>query len=169
MRIEIATIRDKGLRVTDSLRPGDDLLLDEAARFEEPLAYDVAFQRDGEKVVAAGTVKTRLALRCVRCLEDYEQKVDSSFNVVLFPAHQIQLTSTSLSSDDMEYIFYQDDQIDLDKLLVEQVNLNIPYNPICRTSCRGICPNCGVNLNRETCGCEEAGKGLGLLFHTIKR
>lgn len=169
MRIEIATIRDKGLQVTDTLRPGDDLLLDEAAHFEEPLAYDVVFQRDGEKIVATGTVRTSISLRCVRCLEAFEQKVDSSFNVVLFPAHQIQLTSTNLNSDDMEYIFYQDDQIDLDKLLVEQVNLNIPYNPICRASCRGICPNCGVNLNGETCSCEEAGRELGLLFHTIKR
>ena len=37
--------------------------------------------------------------------------------------------STALEDEDMEYIFYENDQIDLEKILVEQVNLFIPFKP----------------------------------------
>ena len=54
----------------------------------------------------------------------------------------------------MEYIFYEDDQIDLDKILFEQINLFIPMHPRRHADCRGICPNCGSNLNGYSCQCE---------------
>jgi len=71
---------------------------------------------------------------------------------------------TSLNPDDMEYIFYEGDQIDVEKILSEQVNLFIPTNPICSSQCRGICPTCGINLNRGTCNCEEPRHSITFLF-----
>jgi uncharacterized protein len=33
--------------------------------------------------------------------------------------------------------------------------LSLPTRPLCREDCRGLCPHCGINLNRESCGCRE--------------
>jgi uncharacterized protein len=38
----------------------------------------------------------------------------------------------------------------------EQFYLALPMKPLCRDECRGLCPVCGINRNRETCDCQSA-------------
>src|SRR5579885_2513888 len=42
----------------------------------------------------------------------------------------------------------------LEPVLEEQVLLALPMKVICQRDCRGLCPNCGANLNHEECRCE---------------
>jgi uncharacterized protein len=58
-----------------------------------------------------------------------------------------------LSTEDLEYGYYQDDVIDLDTLIFEQVMLQIPIKVLCTDACKGLCPYCGMNLNTANCGC----------------
>ncbi len=46
----------------------------------------------------------------------------------------------------------EDAQIDLQPLMREYALLEIPINPLCRADCRGLCPVCGEDLNRQDCG-----------------
>jgi uncharacterized protein len=46
--------------------------------------------------------------------------------------------------------------VDLESLLREQIILMMPLKPLCVESCKGLCPQCGANLNRETCKCPAA-------------
>jgi len=39
-------------------------------------------------------------------------------------------------------------------MLREQFQLALPMKPLCAESCRGLCPECGANLNRANCGCD---------------
>ena len=48
---------------------------------------------------------------------------------------------------------YRDEVLDLDDLVREEVLLAMPYKPLCKSDCRGLCPHCGVDLNTETCQC----------------
>ena len=50
---------------------------------------------------------------------------------------------------------YRDDQIDLGEVVREQLYLALPMKPLCREDCKGLCPVCGVNRNRETCTCQQ--------------
>ena len=50
--------------------------------------------------------------------------------------------------------FYEDDAIDLADLLREQFYLALPMKPLCRQDCKGLCPQCGTNLNTDTCQCQ---------------
>jgi uncharacterized protein len=43
--------------------------------------------------------------------------------------------------------------LDLGELLREQFLLALPMKPLCDDGCRGLCPECGANLNRTPCGC----------------
>jgi len=58
-----------------------------------------------------------------------------------------------LSTEDLEYGYYQDDVIDLDNLIFEQVMLQIPIKILCTDTCKGLCPHCGMNLNTASCSC----------------
>ena len=50
---------------------------------------------------------------------------------------------------------YRDDKIDLGEVVREQLYLALPMKPLCREDCKGLCPVCGVNRNRETCTCQQ--------------
>ena len=50
---------------------------------------------------------------------------------------------------------YRDDKIDLGEVVREQLYLALPMKPLCQEDCKGLCPVCGVNRNRETCTCQQ--------------
>lgn len=50
---------------------------------------------------------------------------------------------------------YRDETIDLGEVVREQLYLALPMKPLCQQDCKGLCPVCGVNRNRETCTCQQ--------------
>jgi uncharacterized protein len=50
---------------------------------------------------------------------------------------------------------YRDETIDLGEVIREQFYLALPMKPLCQDACKGLCPVCGVNRNRETCNCTQ--------------
>jgi uncharacterized metal-binding protein YceD (DUF177 family) len=169
MHIDINKIGAKGLLLEDSVDLDDYLLIEEESFFLDGVDYTVYFTREKDKIRARGQIRTVLSLRCVDCLENFELKVNSRFDIILFPVYLIRAEEKALSSEEMEYIFYDGEEIDLEKILLEQVNLFIPFNPVCSPDCKGICPNCGANLNYERCQCEHSINDMSLLFDKLKR
>jgi uncharacterized protein len=58
-----------------------------------------------------------------------------------------------LSAEDLEFSFYHNEEIDLEELLAEEILLAVPMRFLCKETCRGLCPQCGTNLNEKTCAC----------------
>ena len=57
--------------------------------------------------------------------------------------------------EDLNFGYYKDDEIDFDEIVLDQVILQVPFKPLCRDQCRGLCPNCGMNLNTGSCSCRK--------------
>jgi uncharacterized protein len=169
MIINVNKISDKGYALNDSIDLDNANLLEEGSFFLESVDYQVLFKKQDQRIQAQGNIQTAISLICVRCLEQFELKIHSRFDIILFPKEMVEQRSTALDEEDLEYIFYENDQIDLEKILVEQVNLFIPFKPVCRGDCKGICPSCGANLNRGACPCDQAKNEIKFLFEKVKR
>ncbi len=169
MYIDINTIGVKGLLLEDRVELDDHLLIEDESFFLDGVEFMVFLTREKEKIRVRGQIRTVLSLRCVNCLDNFELKVNSKFDIILFPIHVVKAVDKALTSDEMEYIFFEGEEIDLEKILMEQVNLFIPFNPICSSDCKGMCPNCGVNLNYEQCQCENSVTDMSELFNNLKR
>lgn len=169
MLIDVNKITEEGLSLNNHLEMDNEYLIEEGGYFFDNLHYDVFLVPSGDHIKVKGTIKTMVSLRCVRCLENFEMEVDSNFDVILFPVNLVEVNSLHLSDEDMEYVFFEDEKIDLDKILIEQINFFIPYNPLCNENCKGLCPICGVDLNREECKCDNSFKELNLLLDKLKR
>jgi uncharacterized protein len=169
MLVDVNKISEQGLSLNNHLDLDNKYLIDEGGVFLDSLHYDVSLLKSGDHIKVKGTINTAVSLRCVRCLENFEMQVDSNFDIILFPMNLIEVNNLHLEDEDMEYIFFEGDKIDIDKILIEQVNFFIPYNPLCKENCKGLCPVCGVNLNREECKCDNSFKELSLLLDKIKR
>ncbi len=164
MFIEVDKISVKGLALNDSIALDENLLIEEGSFFLEDVDYVIHLSREGKKIKAKGNINTMVSIPCVNCLEHFDLKIDSDFDIILFPVDLIKLTNSSLNPEDMEYIFFEGDHIDLAKILMEQVNLFTPYKPVCSSNCKGLCPYCGTNLNYESCECENSLNEMDFLF-----
>ena len=116
------------------------------------LAFDVHKDKDQFRLV--GSVRTVLQLPCSRCLEAFSWPVDAAFDLRYQP-HRANAGEgeREIEEDDLTTAFYDNEEIDLGQLMREQFYLSLPMKPLCRDDCRGLCPVCGTNLNRETCSC----------------
>ncbi len=153
MILNVNKIGEKGISVSDNVLLEDTILVEKESFFIENVKYRVDLIRDGDKILVKGNIKTSVSLICVRCADDFEYKIDSDFDLILFPLNKYELVNRELSEEDLEYIFFEGQEIDLEKIIAEQINFSIPLNPLCKYDCQGICPVCGSNLNREECKC----------------
>jgi len=125
-------------------------------RIAEPVSLAFDIFKDKEQFRLVGDVKTTLELPCSRCLEPFRWPVDSHFDLRYQPkSHNTGEGEYEIEEDDLTTAFYENDEIDLAQLMEEQFYLSLPMKPLCTEDCKGLCPQCGKNLNRDTCDCKR--------------
>jgi uncharacterized protein len=136
-------------------RPGASLTLNVETGPQNLSDREVDFLRGTVQVIRVqggllvrGTVESQLTLECVRCLEPFVLPVG------LEVEETFRLSEASLRPD-MPYAVGDDGWLDLAPVLREQAWLAIPIKPLCQSDCKGLCPQCGTNLNLESCNCED--------------
>jgi uncharacterized protein len=156
MLLDLGKIRTAHERY-DKTYPADAFAAERADfRIVEPVALGFDIYKDKDQFHIVGDVKTTLELPCSRCLEPFLWPVDSHFDLRYQPhAQNTGEGEREVEEDDLTTAFYQDDQIDLRQLMDEQFYLSLPMKPLCTDDCKGLCPVCGKNLNRETCDCKR--------------
>lgn len=122
-----------------------------------PIRLELEVQKTGDKFRLVGRVTTTLEVPCSRCVEPFHIPVDASFDSVYLP----QSANTGegereIGERDLDTSYYRDERIHLGELLREQFYLALPMKPLCSAECRGLCPQCGTNLNRGSCDCRAA-------------
>jgi len=131
--------------------PGDDYTV------AEEVSLRLRLRKDGANYRLVGPIETRLRLACSRCLEVFDVPVHLSVDLLYLP-HRVSTGDgeTEISDEDLSTAFYQDEQINLGLMIREQFQLAAPMKPLCRDTCRGLCPVCGINLNSERCSCDTS-------------
>jgi uncharacterized protein len=126
-------------------------------RVVEPveLSLDVE-KKAGTSYRVTGTVRATLQLECGRCLEDFPLPIDASFELRYVPQSEDAAAEAEreITEDDLTTAFYAEGMLDLTDLVREQFQLALPMKPLCAQSCRGLCSECGANLNRTECNCK---------------
>lgn len=103
------------------------------------IGLDLRLESVIEGILVTGTATTALVGECSRCLNPIEE--ESSFDVqelYFYPDRE---------AEEDAYRVSDEETIDLEPVLREAVVLNLPFTPLCRPDCAGLCPECGVNLN----------------------
>lgn len=124
-------------------------------RVAAPVELTMDIERGGKDAFrVTGRATTRLELDCGRCLEPFEVPVDAKFELRYIPAAEnTGEEEREIEEDDLTTAFYREGALDVIEMLREQFTLATPMKPLCAEACRGLCPECGANLNRTECGC----------------
>lgn len=83
---------------------------------------------------------------CDRCGEVFTLREEKTFT------HKLAQTLMDEGNDD--YIETPDFTVELDETVISDILLNLPSKNLCKEDCKGLCPQCGRNLNGGACGCE---------------
>ena len=149
------TLRDE--HVDRTFQPSEfppSVVEDEEYKVVAPVHLVMDVHKDGDAYRAIGRVQTRLQLECGRCLELFEISVDSPFELRYVPhAENAGEEEREVEEDDLTTAFYKDESLDLGELMHEQFVLALPMKPLCEEACKGLCPECGSNLNKTQCDC----------------
>lgn len=152
------TLRDE--HVDRTFQPAEfpaSIVADEEYRVVAPVHLVMDVHKDGDAYRVTGRVATRLQLECGRCLEAFEIPVDSPFELRYVPhVENAGEGEREVEEDDLTTAFYKDESLDLGELMHEQFVLALPMKPLCDAACKGLCPQCGTNLNKDTCECKPA-------------
>jgi uncharacterized protein len=127
------------------------------------------------KILANFTAQGTLELQCSRCLEAFQQKVSTKFLIEFEETPEEANPRNSPDPEDagLNVVFFSGDDIEFGDEVRQELELLIPFAPLCRKDCLGLCPVCGANRNEKLCGCDEAPKnnpftGLNKLFQQNK-
>jgi len=124
--------------------------------FISPVFYKLRLSRSDSLVLVTGSIKLKLGLTCSRCLEQFIFPINPEFNFYLSPLNSQKLPpEMKLQREDLDMEFYKGNEIDVRLIIQSQITLSIPFNPLCRQDCKGLCPHCGVNKNKDTCECPQ--------------
>jgi uncharacterized protein len=156
MNIHISQISEEdGLSVKHTYKEGELKLRGDDSRLIGPTSVEARATREGHRVKLAGNVQASAEMDCDRCLSALSVLVDQSFDLLYIPPAKTASAQEEkeLGYDDLSIAFYQDQVIDIDDLAREQIELALPMSRLCGDACRGLCPECGVNLNETECAC----------------
>ena len=160
LRFLIDDIPEEGLEVTRQVRGDEFLLADDDPVIVGEFSVSASLQLTGLDVLAQGESVGTLLLGCVRCLDEFHQPIQLSFVGLFCPEATGQSPvgtgakrGDEESPDEVERYVIQDGCVDLGGLLREQVILSVPIQPLCAPDCKGLCAQCGENLNVKSCGC----------------
>jgi uncharacterized protein len=126
----------------------------DAYRIVSPVELAFEIHRDKDRFRLVGSVVSELELPCSRCLEPVRLPVDARFDLRYLPLVEAAVDDErEVDEEDLGTSYYRNDEIDLNELLREQFYLVLPMKPLCQDDCRGLCSQCGTNLNTDTCDC----------------
>jgi uncharacterized protein len=154
MFVDLTQLEKDELRV-DYQYPIDALdLQDPSLALKSPCQVSMKLQRVGREVRARGTVAVGIQVFCDRCLAPITVSVDSAFDLIYLPLNNLsQSDELVLERRELDFSFYRDERLNLDELVREQIQLSLPMTNLCREDCKGLCSQCGQDLNAASCQC----------------
>ena len=133
----------------EDFQAGDDI------QVVSPLDGHVRMRRTNQGLLVDGWVDLTLQLECNRCLKVFEQPMHITFEEQFYPTVDV-VSGLPLASFDEEEIFPIDAHHELD--LTEAIRQNtltaLPMVTLCQEDCKGLCPQCGHDLNLGPCDCK---------------
>lgn len=175
MQLDLTRIREAETPFAKTFEPETLAAADDPFRIVGPVDLIMTIRKDGDLFHLVGQLRGTLELACSRCLEPFAMPFEPSFDLRYLPQRLNEGAAGAggdhaaddddededahdggeVGGDDLTTAFYRDDQIDLVQMIREQMFLAIPMKPLHSTDCKGLCPNCGANLNETTCDCKS--------------
>ncbi|MBQ7568694.1 DUF177 domain-containing protein [bacterium] len=156
MEISVSDILEArgGLRIKQDVA----LKLDEL-KLLTPVSVDLKLL--GNKtggITVTGALQVQAEMSCSRCAKLYAQTIAVDIDELFLPKDSqelAELIGQKESAADKLCVFAYEDRLELDEVLRQNILASLPFFPLCKEDCRGVCSGCGADLNLEACTCSH--------------
>ena len=160
MRIRVDEIPESGRilrlhwdeeRLREFLPPDDPFNM----KLIRPVNVVLSLDKQADNIRVTGKIEGSLEVDCHRCLRTFSFPLNEDVDIFLIEEERTpEEDEKELEVEDLTYEFFDGEVIEIDQLIAEQIFLALPVKVLCSEDCKGICPNCGANLNEEACQCK---------------
>ncbi|MDF1616396.1 YceD family protein [Petrocella sp. FN5] len=141
------TVKDVTIRRTlemDQLEFGGEIF-----EISEPIKIEFEVTQLGEgEYLTQGKVEAALVMYCNRCMNEVISRIEGRFT------KELNENIDDPENDEMKD-YYKNSILNVKKLALDEIYMNVPMKVLCNESCQGICKVCGADLNQEACNCED--------------
>ena len=111
--------------------------------------------RTHQSVIVHAELEAQVTLTCSRCVRLFEFRTLLDIEEESSPTNYPVSGKTPETLEEPESELDLDDQhiLDMEEVIRQYVLTGVPIKPLCSEECRGLCPECGTNLNEEKCKC----------------
>ena len=152
MKLRADTITDEGSSIEGQIDPAEIDLRGFPYTLDRPLAFSGTATRSDEDIFVRGRLAGMLHAQCSRCLKDMDVPVDVELDSMFVP-HEDEEESEEETEADEAVSYYDGEVIDLSREVRDLFLVSLSIKPICRPQCKGLCSQCGADLNEGPCRC----------------
>ncbi|MDD5006043.1 MAG: DUF177 domain-containing protein [Candidatus Omnitrophica bacterium] len=136
MKIDVLRLKeDKTEHFQESLTPAEFDLDNSEVKYKGNICLSTDATKEKQMLFTKTHFTATAEFICSRCLKEYVSKIERDFNI--------------------DYPLVEAGQfIDVTKNIREEIILDYPIKFLCKPDCRGLCPKCGKDLNKEKCNCQ---------------
>jgi uncharacterized protein len=130
---------------------------------------EVELLRTARGILAKANLNLNVRQVCSRCLDEIVAPLTVLFEEEFFPRIDVHTGAAVELPDEPDALTIDEHHtLDLTEVTRQYAWVALPLAPLCKEDCAGLCPECGVNRNRETCSCQppvhERWAALGSLL-----
>jgi len=156
-KVKVSGLREGSNPIRFELSP-EDVDIKPEHDCEPTLTRDViaelVLMKQGSRLYITGRVNFRTEMTCAFCAEPFDSEFTESLYVEFERGEPPAPGKIhELGEDDLVRSFYSEDELNIMPVIRDTILLNIPIAPQCQPGCKGICPECGENLNKGECSC----------------
>ncbi len=146
----VKDLRHEDFKEYEALVPSEPLgLTYEEAKFIKPLSCRVGlFRQGGDNIYVTADVDTTISVECRRCINPFEVDITTTLGLLF------SIGNESSESDADDERCYDGETLDISEDVRRAFVLEIPAWSLCSETCKGLCPECGTDLNTTECSCE---------------
>ena len=117
----------------------------------------LSMMRTDAGVWVSASLASYLDCLCSRCADDMEQPVSVRIEEEYLPEIDIATGARIHIPAPHDEQFYIDHahMLDLSEAIRQYFTVSAPLKPVCNPACKGLCPDCGANLNQTRCDCAQ--------------
>jgi len=146
----VRDLRHEDFKEYEALVPSESLgLTYEEVEFIKPLSCSVGlFRQGGDNIYITTDVNATILVECRRCINPFEVDIATTLGLLF------SIGDTSSETDEGDERYYDGETLDISEDVRRALVLEIPTWSLCSETCKGLCPQCGTNLNMTGCSCE---------------
>ena len=152
MKLDITKgIQRKGIDVPFEIEDawGEDHWNGDTISYVRPVSFSGTYMLADETVIVRGTARAAIESPCARCLAPTETHVTAEVEEAF-----IRDKGQEREADDDQYM-YSGHVLELDEAVRTALLLELPSRILCKEDCKGLCCQCGANLNINECSCQK--------------